>query len=416
MSSSRMTSRSSERPTHNRAHVGYRQRVRHQAWRLVRRYALDVLLLAVLAGGVVETFVYDISPRPAALVLMALASLPLLLRDRYPLAAPLIVFGALITLALVAGGEDISSMAAPFFSLLLASWTAGAHPDRRSALIGLGGVLTTVAVVSAQLPDSFLGNLLWVGGIMSGAWIAAFAVSTRGREIEETRERAAQLAQEREERAREAVLEERARIARELHDVVAHSVSVMTVQAGAVRRLLLPGQQREREALETIETTGRQALNEMRRLLGILRQAEGADKDGPELAPQPGIDALDRLVRQVRRSGMPVDLRIEGHRYDVTPTVDIAVYRVVQEALTNALRHAGPAQAEVILRYAEDGLDLEVANDGKSNQNGDGSGHGLDGMRERVAFTGGTLEAGPREGGGFIVRAHIPLHSERTPA
>ena len=387
--------------------------MRHKAWPLVRRYALDVSLVAIVAGGVVETFVYEITPRPAALLLVALSALPLMLRFRYPLAAPLVVLAALTTLAFVAGGDGISSMAAPFFALLLAAWVAGAHPDRRAALVGWGGVIATVASVSSQLPDSFLGNLLWVGGISTGAWVAAFAVSYRGRQVEEAEARAVQLAREREERAREAVLEERARIARELHDVVAHSVSVMTVQAGAVRRLLTPEQQREREALETIEHTGRQALNEMRRLLGILRRTEGGDGDGPELAPQPGIDSLDRLVRQVRRAGMPVDLRIEGERPEVAPTVDIAVYRVVQEALTNALRHAGPAQAEVLLRFSDDALDLEIANDGRADQNGDGSGHGLEGMRERVAFAGGTLAAGPRpDGDGYVVRAHIPLDGQ----
>jgi signal transduction histidine kinase len=385
--------------------------MRHKLWALARRYTIDALAVAIAVVGIVETFRWDIDPPAAGIGLALLTSLPLFLRFRYPLGAPLVVLAGLATVAFVAG-PDTSNLGAPFFAALLAAWTVGAYPDRRGALIGWVGLLITVACVSTQLDDSFISNVLWVGAIMSGAWLAGFAVSSRTLQVREAEERANRLAREREERAKEAVAEERARIARELHDVVAHSVSVMTVQAGAVRRLLKPEQQREREALETIETTGRQALNEMRRLLGILRQAEGADGEAPELAPQPGIDSLDRLVRQVRRSGMPVELRVEGERYDVAPTVDIAVYRVVQEALTNALRHAGPAQAEVVLRFADDGLELEVSNDGSNEQNGDGTGHGLEGMRERIAFTGGTLHAGPRDGGGFVVRALIPLPNE----
>jgi signal transduction histidine kinase len=387
--------------------------MRHKLWALARRYTIDAVVVAIAVMGIVETFVWDVDPPAAGIGLALLTSLPLFLRYRYPVGAPLVVFAGIATLAFVAA--DPSDLGAPFFAALLAAWTVGAYPDRRGALIGWAGLLVTVACVSSQLTDSFIGNMLWVGAIMSGAWLAGFAVSSRTLQVREAEERANRLAREREERAKEAVAEERARIARELHDVVAHSVSVMTVQAGAVRRLLKPDQQREREALETIETTGRQALNEMRRLLGILRQAEGADGEGPELAPQPGIDSLERLVRQVRRSGMPVDLRVEGKRYDVAPTVDIAVYRVVQEALTNALRHAGPAQAEVVLRFGDEGLELEISNDGLNEQNGDGAGHGLEGMRERIAFTGGTLHAGPRDGGGFVVRARIPLPNEGAP-
>ena len=197
--------------------------------------------------------------------------------------------------------------------------------------------------------------------------------------------------------------DERSRIARELHDVIAHSVSVMTVQAGAVRRLLKPDQEREREALLTVEETGRQALTEMRRLLGVLRQSD----EKAALAPQPGLATLERLVAQVREAGLPVEMRVEGEEIALPAGIDLSAYRIVQEALTNALKHAGPARAWVVVRYGADEVEVEVANDGVSN--GGSGGYGLIGMRERVALYGGDLTAGPRDGGGFTISARLPV-------
>lgn len=208
--------------------------------------------------------------------------------------------------------------------------------------------------------------------------------------------------------AERAVAEERQRIARELHDVVAHSVSVMTVQAGAVRRLLRPDQVRERQALETVEATGREALTEMRRLVGLLRQQSSM----PEFAPQPSMRTLDVLVGTVRETGLPVDLSVEGEPRDLPPGVDLSAYRVIQEALTNALKYAGPARAWVTIRWLERHVVLEIANDGRSEPGGDGAGHGLMGLRERVALVGGTVDSGPREGGGFVVTARLPLEPD----
>jgi signal transduction histidine kinase len=209
--------------------------------------------------------------------------------------------------------------------------------------------------------------------------------------------------------AERAVAEERARIARELHDVIAHSVSVMTVQAGAVRRLLQPEQERERLALEAIESTGREALTEMRRLVGLLRR-QGAI---PEFSPQPSMRAVDVLVGTIREAGLLVDLAVEGEPTELAPGVDLAAYRVVQEALTNALKYAGPARAWVTVRWREADLELEIANDGSSEVGGDGRGHGLVGLRERVALVGGSIDSGPRSGGGFVVTARLP-HGGRT--
>jgi signal transduction histidine kinase len=204
--------------------------------------------------------------------------------------------------------------------------------------------------------------------------------------------------------AQRAVAEERQRIARELHDVIAHSVSVMTVQAGAVRRLLQPEQERERLALEAIEATGREALTEMRRLVGLLRE-QGAM---PDFTPQPSMRAVDVLVGTIREAGLPVELAVEGEPGELAPGVDLAAYRVVQEALTNALKYAGPARAWVTVRWRERYLELEIANDGRSEAGGDGGGHGLAGLRERAALVGGSIESGPRDGGGFVVTARLP--------
>lgn len=218
-------------------------------------------------------------------------------------------------------------------------------------------------------------------------------------------ELSARLEADRDAAATRAVVEERQRIARELHDVIAHSVSVMTVQAGAVRRLLRPDQERERAALESIETTGREALTEMRRLVGLLRE-QGAT---PEFVPPPSMRAVDVLVGTVREAGLPVELEVVGTPHPLQPGVDLAAYRVIQEALTNALKYSGPAQAWVTVRWAPHELELEIANDGADAAPGRGGGHGLDGLRERVALVGGTIDSGPADGGGFVVRARLPL-------
>jgi signal transduction histidine kinase len=205
--------------------------------------------------------------------------------------------------------------------------------------------------------------------------------------------------------ARDAVAEERARIARELHDLVAHNVSVMVVQAGAERHALPPEQQSTRDTLSSIEQSGRQALADARRLLGVLRRGDQHE----ELEPQPGVARLGELVEQTQRAGLAVSLDVEGDPVSLPGGVDLCVYRIVQEGLTNALKHAGPAHAQVRLRYGRGALDVEVTDDGPGATNGDGAGHGLIGMRERVALYGGRIETGPRPEGGFAVRAHLPL-------
>ena len=207
------------------------------------------------------------------------------------------------------------------------------------------------------------------------------------------------------ERARLAVADERTRIARELHDVVGHSVSVMTVQASAARRLLRPHQEKEREALLVVEQTGREALAEMRRMVGVLRRPEEA----PALAPQPSLEHLDRLISQTREAGLPVDLRIEGDPEPLPTSVDLTAYRLVQEALTNAIKHARANHAEVVVRYDDGQVELTVTDDGSGDGDGESGGHGLVGMRERVSVYGGELEAGPLAEGGYRLRARLPI-------
>jgi signal transduction histidine kinase len=220
------------------------------------------------------------------------------------------------------------------------------------------------------------------------------------------RERRVELAQrERDVAAREAVVEERARIARELHDAIAHNVSMMVVQAGAERRVLEPSNDATRDVLETIEKIGRGALTEMRRMVGMLR----SDVPGP-LAPQPGLDDLATLVGQVREAGLPVELRVEGERRALPVGIELSAYRIVQEALTNALKHAGGAHAIVNVRYGAESLELEIVDDGPGvSAPVSGGGHGLVGMRERVALYGGRLDAGRRASGGFAVRVLLPI-------
>ena len=368
----------------------------------LKRHFLDALIVAAVGGGIAEFTVAPTDPEysattsawflvPATIVTIG----TLLLRRRFPFGAPVAV------LALVAGVSFVEGNFAPgSFAVFLATITSalllGMAPERRQALAGIALYVAVVAIAVRNQPSGGLDDLVFVTLILTCAWTAGFALKSKLADAESRRLRA-------EEEAREAVAEERGRIARELHDVVAHSVSVMTVQAGAVRRLLTPEQEREREALLTVEQTGRQALAEMRRLLGVLRQ-EG---EIAALAPQPGLGTLGTLVAQVRDAGLPVELTYEGDRISLPAGVDLSAYRIVQEALTNTLKHAGPARAWVRVRYGQDEVEVEVANDGRSENGSDG--HGLVGMRERVALCGGHLTAGPRPGGGYTISARLPV-------
>jgi len=290
-------------------------------------------------------------------------------------------------------------MAAVFLMALL--------PDWRQAVAGLAIVFGAEAFVARTDPNGGIWAFLFANVVFGLVWIVGFSLGRKFEEADEAKERAARAERDREQQARTAVAEERARIARELHDVVGHSVSVMTVQASGVRRLLRPDQDREREALLVVERTGREALAEMRRMVGVLRRPEEA----PSLAPQPSLDHLNRLVDQAREAGLPVELRIEGEAIQLPAGIDLTAYRLVQEGLTNVVKHAQATRAEVLVDYGDGYIEVTVKDDGKGVGNGDGGGHGLVGMRERVSVYGGEIDAGPQTGGGYRLRAKLPLRT-----
>lgn len=336
-----------------------------------------------------------------------LLALPLAARRSAPFAVAC-VFAAAAALSSALGGGLFDGEPPPFASLAagaVAFYSLGAHAEDRRALIGAGvgvaGLWTAVIAGGHVDAQSFLFS---AGLIVATPWLVGRGNRTRA-------QRLALLEREQLQRERAAVGEERARIARELHDVVAHSVGVMVVQAQGAQRMLDPDPERARDALGAIERTGRTALEEMRRSLGVLRRP---DAEAP-LAPQPGMGGLGALVEQARASGLAVELVTEGEPAPLPSGVDVSAYRIVQEALTNTLKHAGPVRTRVTVRYGDDGLELEIADDGFAGRAPNGSpvsaegGQGLLGMRERVALYGGHLHAAPRPEGGFVIRASLPF-------
>jgi signal transduction histidine kinase len=364
------------------------------------RDAVLAIGLAVVAQA--ELFLLHLDYERSLFVpLMLLVPLALLWRTRYPLAVLVLNMAAWVVIDLFTpANEDPLTLA---IALGIVVYSVGAHTAGWRA--AAGAVLVAGMALLATFVDwnqgsfvDLLGNLTFFGAIFGGTWLA-------GRAMRRRRGRERDLILEREAQARMAVLEERTRIARELHDVVAHAISVIVLQARGARHALDSDRDDARDAVEAIEQTASQALREMRRLLGMLR----ADGDEVALAPQPSLAHLDVLVTHVRDAGLPVDVRVEGRPRELAPAVDLSAYRIVQEALTNALKHAGPAQARVVVRYGSDSVELEVADTGAGAANGQGGGQGLAGMRERVALFGGQLESGPRDDGGFAVRARLPL-------
>lgn len=366
--------------------------------------AFDAVVITVAVAVQLEIWIGDVSgPKPVLSVAALLYTLPLLLRRRFPFLAPVFIF-AVHALSSFIDMPDGTREGTGVLAFLLTFWVVGAHNARQPATAGLGIGMATIVVIAAEDPRVPWGDAADVALVGFIIWLCAAAVRHRADQVTEVEERAARLEQDQEERQREAVADERARIAREMHDVVAHSVSVMTVQAGAARLLLPTDPRGAVEPLLAVEETGRQALTELRRLLGVLRQ----DAFEPVLAPQPGIEDLPQLAETVREAGLPVELVVEGERRPLPAGVALAAYRIAQEALTNTLKHAGPAHARVLVRYAPDGVVLEVSDDGRAPQS-HGQGHGLVGMRERAAVYGGQLQADRCPGGGFLVRASLPV-------
>ncbi|WP_190132076.1 sensor histidine kinase [Streptomyces mashuensis] len=308
------------------------------------------------------------------------------------------------------------------FAMLVIIYTVASSGARWSSRFALVGGLLAPWLAAARWPtpgESLSKGMLGTAFVTVPfvlAWVLGDSVRTRRAYWAQLEERAARLEKEREQQAQIAVTAERARIARELHDVVAHNVSVMVVQADGAAYVMDASPEQARQALQTISSTGRQALAEMRRLLGVLRTDDSAEGGG-EYVPQPDVEQIGDLVEQVRGAGLPVDFKIEGAPRPLPSGVELTAYRIVQEALTNTRKHGGPdVGASVRLTYFDDGLGLLVEDDGRgagqelyASGGADGRGHGLIGMRERVGMIGGTLDAGPRPGGGFRISVLLPI-------
>src|SRR5215216_1231436 len=377
----------------------------------------DSALALAAAGLSTAIFVFDPAfrglPRGRFVLgcgLVLLHTVPLAARRRFPLA----VLATSVASGLAFAALDLSPDLL-WMTFLVAVYSVAAYGSRWVSLAGL--VVAEVGSVANQLtpgrfqPPTVVGNAL----LIAAAWLLGHFVGVRRLYVLQLEERTAELEQAREELARRAVTEERLRLARELHDVVAHAMSVIAVQSGVGAHVANTQPKEAAKALAAIEATSRAALEELRRLLGVLRQA---DEPQGDLAPVPGLADLDSLLAEVSKAGLAVKLQVNGTRPPVPAGVDLSAYRIIQEALTNVVKHAGPARAQVVVGYHDQDVTVEVTDDGRaavtSGSDGQaGTGHGLIGMRERVAAFGGELEVGPRPGGGFRVAARLPLAAEQ---
>jgi signal transduction histidine kinase len=370
---------------------------------------------ALFAGLTAALFVVQIASedhfagkRGAALAAALVFSATLVWRRRQPL-VPLFAGTALI---------EFSNLVVPalgntgtfFLAYVVVLYSAGRFTAGRATLVAALTLVVAFPLAAIEPGQAFsLSDAVFIAVAFAGPFVAGVVIRRRHETESELHGRAAQLERERDAKAREAVTQERVRIARELHDVVAHAISVMVLQARGGRRKLPDGADETRTALDAIESAGEQALAEMRRLLGMLR----FDDEEIALAPQPSLSRIDELVASLGAASMPVEVRIEGKPVELPPGVDVSAFRIVQEALTNALKHAGPARARVTVRYTPDDLELEIVDDGRGNGHGGGTGQGLVGIRERVAVYGGDVESGRRPEGGYVLRARLPLGSSR---
>jgi signal transduction histidine kinase len=377
---------------------------------LARRYGLDALIVLAATESVIEVVVRhgseDTAHTTLWFVVPATASviLPLLWRRRLPFAAPIAIWLLGPAISFV-DGRLVPTTPSITVAGLAGAFLLGNRRDAIEAWLGLAVVLGGTALIVSHDPTREQAEFVFAPLLFAIGWLAGYALRERAEQAEAAEARATQAEREREAAARVAVAEERARIARELHDIVAHAVSVMVLQVGAVRHKLPEALAEEGEALTGVEHAGRTALVEMRRLLAAMR----SDGDEAELTPQPGLDGLDSLATEVSRAGLPVRLHVEGEPFALPRAIDLSAYRIVQEGLTNALKHAHAGRADVTVRYRSDRLELEVRDDGVGAAASDGLGHGLVGVRERVKIYGGEMTAGPANGGGFVLDARLPL-------
>jgi len=369
---------------------------------LPRPSAFDLAVAgALLVAGVTEALTMDVGTSPETHVGITIAVTVVLAWRRH---APLLAVAAALAGILIGGRPDTPF--ALFAVMVIATYTAGLVLTGRMSFVGLAIAVGPPFVgVALDQPDP--ADLVAIAVIYGGAWGAGRLVRLQVERADLLAERAAELESDVEARRAEATEAERARIARELHDVISHSISVITVQTQAVRKRLGTDHPREVDDLRAVEHTARQAMAELRRLFGVLR----SDGERAPLAPQPGLDQLPRLVERVGSAGLAVRVDVEGSAVPLDPGTDLTAYRIVQECLTNTLRHAAGGSAVVTLRYAREELQIDVTDDGPgpTPSLSTGPGHGLVGMKERVTLYGGRLEHGPGAGGGFAVRAWLPL-------
>ena len=340
-------------------------------------------------------------PNALAVALSLGCSLPLFVRRRAPFAVHLTMVTCLVILSVLDFPANVQSQ-----MLLVSAYTVGAYCSGLKRTIGVTAIVVGVAIVAAVgIPDATSANLVLTLAIYMAAYFFGSNVRNRRLYMDELEARAELLERERDEEAKRAVADERLRIAQDLHDVVAHSMGVIAVQAGVGAHVIDTDPAEAKKSLEAISHTSRSTLTEIRRMLGALREDEGVT-----YAPAPGLADLERLVREICAAGVDTHVTWEGVREELPPGVDFTAYRVVQESLTNVLKHAGPEpHVDVTIGYEPQLLRIEVVDDGRGvNGRATGGGHGLMGMRERVAVFGGSFDAGPATGGGFRVAVRLP--------
>jgi signal transduction histidine kinase len=377
---------------------------------LARRLALDILISIVAVESAVEVALRHHSRHQPplsswfAVPAVLLVVLPLLARRRFPFYAPAAVWLVAAAASFV-DGRLVVMPASAVIAGMVAAFLLGDVGDGLQGRLGLAIVTCGAVIVTDNNPGHARDQLIFTPLLFAIVWGAGFALQQRIRHAEAAERRAVHAEDEREGAVRIAASEERARIARELHDTIAHAVSVMVLQVGAVRHQLPETHHEHKNALHDVEQTGRTALTDMRHLLDAMRD----DGGGVELAPQPGLDRLDGLLEDVQRAGLPVRLHVTGDRFPLPGGVDISAYRIVQEGLTNALKHAHATEAEVSLHYAPDQLSIEIRDNGQGAALSNGRGHGLVGIRERVRLYDGEMTTSTPEGGGFLLRTRLAL-------
>jgi signal transduction histidine kinase len=379
-----------------------------------RSHWFDLLVALVAVAAMLEVVFGQRRPGSGAptttlwFCLPAIAVLGSLIffRGRFPFAAPALYW--LLAVAVSFVDWRLTTFPISLFLLGMANaFLLGNLRNRLAAGIGLAIATASPAVVVYLIPGHSAAQMIFIPLQFAISWLAGLAVRDRAEQAEAAETRAEVAERERDAAARVAVAEERARIARELHDIVAHAVSVMVLQVGAVRHRLEGPE--DRDALEGVEQAGRNALTEMRRLLGAMRHED----DAAELGPQPGLDELASLLAEIERAGLSVELHVDGEPVTLPRGIDLSAYRIVQEGLTNALKHARARTADVTLSYQPHALQLEIRDDGVGSQTTDGLGHGLIGIRERVKIYGGEMSTHTANGGGFILSTRFPLDGDR---